>query len=72
MAPKRKQPMGAFDINSPSAAFGFAETRLPHVLSSGISVRIVCDGFVSNFSAFISFYVIGYMFRECRDCMFQS
>ena len=38
------------------------ETRSPMtiVLSSCIFACVVCDGFVSSFSAFISFYAIGY------------
>ena len=57
---KRKQQMAALITNSPSVAFGSAKARLPHVLSSGIFALIVCDGFDSSFSAFISFYAIGY------------
>ena len=61
-SPKLKQPMAAFDINSPSAALGFAENSVYHVLSSGIFACIVCGRCCGKFysSAFISFYAIGY------------
>ena len=67
--------MAAFDINSPRHGVPRKLAPPRHMLSSRIFAHDVCDGFVASFSAFISFYAIGYTYilsRGYRDCMFRS
>ena len=63
-APKLKQPMAAFDINSPSAALGFAENSALTMCFRLAFSPVLCEAdFVLSFSAYISFYAIGYVLR---------
>ena len=59
--------MAAFDINSPSAALD-GKPGSPMACSP-----VLCAAnFVLSFSAFISFYAIGYTLCFASDCMFRS